>query len=101
MTYRKHYNRGAVMERGVGLVLYLAGGWRTYQQIADEFGGCVKTARRRVRSVEAAGLPVEWCNPPDQQGTGYTNYMRLPPDWVARTPWLRRYVIVQQPKGVK
>lgn len=93
----------------ISLVLYLAGGWRSYQEIGEEFGwfhlSRNRTARRNVRALEQAGLPVEWLYPPDQR-SGYmtSQRVRLSPDWVARTPWLRRYILVPKleprPKAV-
>ena len=96
------YNRGKSIRNYVGLILYLCGGWRYYTDIAEEFGWTIdkhrqcKTAYRSVRALEEAGLPVEWMNPPDQPGL-YPQRVRLPPDWVARTPWLKRYIIRKEP----
>ena len=82
----------------IGLVLYLAGGWRTYADISKEFGWVTpKTAHRNVRALEESGLPVEWATPPDQIGGFHTQSVRLAPDWVARTTWLRRYITIKQP----
>lgn len=93
--------RGRAARNTIGLVLYLAGGWRSYEDINREFGwsmavyrnrsGMHKTARRNVAALEQAGLPLEWledCRP---------RRVRLPADWIARTPWLRRYIIRKQP----
>lgn len=92
--------RGKLTRNAIGLVLYLAGGWRTYQEIGEEFGWACgsnyKTARRNVRALEEAGLPIEWC---EESPSRYTaQRMRLPPDWVARTIWLRRYIILKEIK---
>jgi len=102
MAYKQ---RGRTIRNIIGLMLYLCGGWRSYKDIAEEFDWAIqkdshcKTAARNVRSLEAVGLPVEWLNPPDQHGhvffTGQR--VRLPQDWVARTPWLKRYIIRKQP----
>ena len=97
-----HYGRCSTITNAVGLVLYLAGGWRCYQDIADQFGWTSnrelcnshrsKTAWRHVKALEEAGLPIEWSD-------DHPRRMRLPSDWVARTPWLRRYIILKEPKG--
>ena len=99
--------RGKGIRNSVGLIFYLCGGWRSYQDIAREFGWVVskdshcKTASRNVRALEAVGLPIEWMNPPDQSGRSLTcQRMRLPQDWVARTSWLRRYIIRKEPVNV-
>ena len=101
-----NHERGKSIRNNIGLVLYLCGGWRSYKNIGEEFGwllgkyGFCKTAYRNVRTLEAAGLPVEWLNPPDQKcGGGMQNVqrVRLPQDWVARTTWLRRYIIRKEP----
>lgn len=99
----ENYERGKHVRNYISLVLYLAGGWRSYQEISDELGwdteqtdGHHRSAARNVRALEEAGIPVEWSEPPDKLGGGgVTRRMRLPPDWVARTPWLRRYIIVK------
>ena len=89
--------RGKGIRNSVGLILYLCGGWRSYKAIAEEFGWATfKTAMRNVRALEGAGLPVEWLKPPDCKGPP-SQRVRLPQDWVARTPWLRRYIIRKQP----
>ena len=84
-----------------GLIIYLAGGWRSVQGIGEEFGwgfdfeGRCRTASRNVRALEQAGLPIEWLHEPDARGKSGQR-MRLPPDCVARTPWLRRYIIKKE-----
>lgn len=89
--------RGQLIRNTIGLVLYLAGGWRSYREIGEEFGWAIaqysrcKTAFRNVRALEQVGIPVEWCM------DTHPIRMRLSADWVARTLWLRRYVIVEQP----
>lgn len=82
------------VRKEVGMILYLAGGWRSYKEIAEEFGFNPKTAYRNVRAMEHVGLPIEWAREPDKFNAGFQR-VRLPPDWVARTPWLRKYL---QPK---
>lgn len=95
-------DRGHRIRNDVGLVLYLAGGWRSYRGIGEEFGWAVgdngkcKTASRNVRALEQAGLPIEWAFPPDERNGGGQR-MRIPPAWVACTPWLRRYIIRKTP----
>ena len=84
----------------ISLVLYLAGGWRSYQQIAEEFGFTTKTARRHVEAMEQAGLPIEWAEDRDKH-CGAIQRARLPMDWVSRTPWLRRYINANQPVQVR
>ena len=95
------FERGRRIRNDISLVLYLAGGWRSYAEISEEFGwkGCWnKSAHRNVRALEEAGLPLEWSVPPDQRGSFGVKRMRLPPDWVARTLWLRRYIILKEIK---
>lgn len=88
--------RGYWHRRTIQLVIYLCGGWRTYKDIADELGwGWTKTARRNVRYLEEAGLPVEWAIDPESRGS--FQRVRLPLNWVERTPWLRRYIIRKEP----
>ena len=96
----KHPNRLRWMRNIIGLVLYLAGGWRSYRQIAEEFSFSIKTARRNVKALEQAGLPVEWTKDPDSRG-GAAQRSRLPVDWVSHTTWLRRYIIRKQPVQVR
>ena len=99
------YVRLSRIRNYVGLVLYLAGGWRSYADIAQEFGwsrqsnGSYKTAARAVQALEQAGLPIEWRNI-NCGGSGGglgPQAVRLPPDWVDRTMWLHRYVVRKQP----
>ena len=107
MSREAYTYRTRLIENTVRLILYLCGGWRTYQDITAEFGWAVtvgnknRTARRNVRALEAAGLPVEWRRPPDEPGWGEKQSVRLSPDWVVRTPWLRRYIIRKQPVQVR
>jgi hypothetical protein len=95
-------DRGKSIRNHVGLILYLCGGWRSYRDISGEFGwaidknGHCKTARRNVRALEEAGLPMEWMSPPEPHGRD-PQRVRLPQDWVARTVWLRRYIIRKEP----
>ena len=95
-------DRGKAIRNYVGLILYLCGGWRSYRDIAKELGwtiskdGHCKSAQRNVHALEEAGLPVEWLRPPDQRGPQQQR-VRLPQDWVARIPWLRRYIIRREP----
>ena len=89
----------------IGLMLYLAGGWRSYQEIGEEFGWTInykykkdahrcKTAYRNVKALEQAGLPVV------RTEDTIPYRVCLPLDWVARTPWLRRYIIRNEPLKV-
>lgn len=89
-------DRGRLIRDTLGLVLYLCGGWRSYQEIGKEFDWRgSKTPARNVRALEATGLPIEWVHPPDEKAG--LQRMRLPQDWVAHTPWLRQYIIRKQP----
>jgi hypothetical protein len=100
------YGRTRTIQNYVGLLLYLAGGgWHSYAEIGEEFGwycqrGSCKTASRGVRALEEAGLPIEWMKPPDEHGGWKRQFVRLPPDWVARTPWLRRYILCKETSKV-
>ena len=99
MTVRN--DRGKAIRNCVGLILYLCGGWRSYDDIAEEFGWVAvhKTPRRNVQALEQAGLPVEWLFPPEQRGPPEQR-VRLPQDWVARTSWLQRFIIRKEPLNV-
>jgi hypothetical protein len=76
------------------LIVFLAGGWRTYQQIDDLMGWKPergkkrsRTSYRNVRALEDAGLPLEWRY--DPESTGRKQAVRLPKDWVGRAAWLK------------
>lgn len=92
-------DRGRLTRNAIGLILYLCGGWRSFREITQEFDWKLsdnhyKTAGRNVQALEEAGLPIEW----DESEVPMR--VHLPQDWVARTPWLRRYIIRQEPLKV-
>lgn len=51
-------DRGRLLRTGLLLIRYLRDGKRTYKDIAGEFGTCVKTVKRMLKSVEDAGVPL-------------------------------------------
>ena len=101
---RARYERLKFIRNTAGLIVYLCGGWRSYTEISEEFSWSIgvarrcKTAYRHIHALEEAGLPIEWLNDPNTRMPGQR--VRLPADWVARTPWLRRYIIRNEPLKV-
>ncbi len=53
------YDRGRFLRDGIEMIKYLKNGRRTWDDISKNFEVHWKTARRRVRSLEEAGVPVQ------------------------------------------
>lgn len=87
--------RNVLVQQVADLIVWLAEGrWVTYEAIAKRFGVAYKTARRRVRALEEAGLPIEYRVEVRSAGRYPLHEgvqgVRLTKDWVSRRRWLLR-----------